>query len=292
MLIAHVSDLHIGRDAATDRAAQLLAVSLEDAGVSTAIVTGDVTHRGRESEMARFEAAFRRVRGHRRLVVVPGNHDRLTEDAGRRFMPCARVDVESRPGLYVIRLDSTGPHNRRLLASHGMLSQADLGAVDSALDSAPEGSLTVLALHHHLLPLPADALSERISRPVWLALRDRAEAGWRAAPAHRGTLRPRAPRPPPRSLGALAGRRHRTAPAGLERGQHPRAGPLPRHLEPGRASRYRGLDRGRGRRLAAPRRRSGRSGGVAHPVAPRRPSVASRLAALRRPKPSRGPPPA
>jgi 3',5'-cyclic AMP phosphodiesterase CpdA len=163
MLIAHVSDLHIGRDAATDRSAHLLAASLEDAGVSTAIVTGDVTHRGRDSEMARFEAAFRRIRSHSRLVVVPGNHDRLTEDAGRRFMPCARVDVISRPGLYVIRLDSTGPHNRRLLASHGLLSPADLGAVDSALDSAPEGSLTALALHHHLLPLPADAVSERIS---------------------------------------------------------------------------------------------------------------------------------
>ena len=47
--------------------------------------------------MARFEAAFRRIRGHRRLVVVPGNHDRLTEDAGRRFMPCARVDVRAAP---------------------------------------------------------------------------------------------------------------------------------------------------------------------------------------------------
>jgi 3',5'-cyclic-AMP phosphodiesterase len=163
MLIAHVSDLHIGRDAATDRAVELLAAALEDAGVSTAVVTGDVTHRGREAELARFEAAFRRLHGRGRLVVVPGNHDRLTEGAGRRFMPRARVDVVGRPGLHLVRVDTTGPHNRRLLASHGLLSQADLGAVDSALGAAPEGALTVLALHHHPLPLPPDALSERLS---------------------------------------------------------------------------------------------------------------------------------
>ena len=163
MLIAHASDLHLGRDRATDRAARLLAATLEGAGVAATVVTGDVTHRGRAAELELFEEIFGRLRRTGRLVVVPGNHDRLGEDAGARLMPGSRVQVASRPGLHVVRLDSTAPHNRRLLASHGRLDRADVSAGDSALTAAPEGALTVLALHHHLLPLPPDAFCERLS---------------------------------------------------------------------------------------------------------------------------------
>lgn len=163
MLLAHVSDLHIGRDAATDRAARLLAAALEDAGAATTLVTGDVTHRGRLSELSRFEAIFRRLLDAGRLIVVPGNHDRLSEDAARALMPGVRVDVVSRPGLHVVRLDSTGPHNRSLLRAHGLLTEPDLDAVDAGLAVAPEGSLAVLIVHHHLLPLRADFIGERLS---------------------------------------------------------------------------------------------------------------------------------
>ncbi len=163
MLIAHVSDLHIGRDARTDRAAEVLAATLEDAGVAAVAVTGDVTHRGRHAELDRFARAFHRLESRGRLRVVPGNHDRLGDCAADRIMPDGRVAVSSRPGLHVVRFDSTGPHNRRLLSSHGLMTRADLGAVDSALGSAPEGALTLLALHHHVHPLPPDAFPERLS---------------------------------------------------------------------------------------------------------------------------------
>jgi len=163
MLIAHLSDLHLGRDAATDHAARQLAGAVEDAGVGAVVVTGDVTHRGRAAELARFESLFHRLLAQGRVVVVPGNHDRLGDDAAAALMPGGRVAVVSRPGLHVVRVDSTGPHNRRLLSSHGLLTEADLAAVDSALEAAPEGALTVLAMHHHPLPLPPDALSEHLS---------------------------------------------------------------------------------------------------------------------------------
>ncbi len=163
MLIAHLSDLHVGRDAATDHAARQLAVAVEDAGAAAVILTGDVTHRGRELELLRFESLFRRSIRQGRMVLVPGNPDRLGEDAGARLMAEGRVAVSSRPGLHVVRVDSTGPHNRRLLSAHGLLTEADLAAVDSALEAAPEGALTVLALHHHPVPLPPDAFSEHLS---------------------------------------------------------------------------------------------------------------------------------
>jgi Icc protein len=159
--IAHVSDLHLGKDVATERAAAALVSRLVAARVDDVLVTGDVTHRGRRSELATFERLFAPLAD--RLVVVPGNHDRMGEDAGSRLMPGPRVQVARRPGLLVVRCDSTAPHNRFPLDSHGELTAADAAAVRSAVDAAPAGDLVALALHHHLLPLPADGLSERVS---------------------------------------------------------------------------------------------------------------------------------
>lgn len=159
--IAHVSDLHLGRDRRTDDAAARLVEALLEAEVGTVLVTGDVTHRGRRSELGTFETIFAPLRG--RVAVVPGNHDRLGDDAGQDLMGGARVRIRSRPGLHVVLLDSTAPHNRALLSGHGALSAADIAAVDSAVDAAPPGALVVVMLHHHLLPLPADGLAERLA---------------------------------------------------------------------------------------------------------------------------------
>jgi 3',5'-cyclic-AMP phosphodiesterase len=161
--IAHVSDLHLGRDRRTDAAARRLCASLVEARVDAVLVTGDVTHRGRRSELLAFEEAFEPLLSRGLVVVVPGNHDRAGEDAGAALMVGARVGVTSFPGLHVVRVDSTAPHNRSLLSPHGRLGHSDLADVDVALAEADGGSLTVLMLHHHVLPLPPDDLAEALS---------------------------------------------------------------------------------------------------------------------------------
>ena len=45
--LAHVSDLHYGRDAATERACERIRDALVQARVDDVLVTGDVTDRGR-----------------------------------------------------------------------------------------------------------------------------------------------------------------------------------------------------------------------------------------------------
>ncbi len=159
--LAHVSDLHIGRDPETNAAAANVAGALLDAGVDEVLLTGDVTHRGRRTELDFFERAFEPLAG--RLLVVPGNHDRAGEDAAQALMPGSRVQIERRAGLFVIRLDSTASHNRRLMDSHGALTPRDIASVEEAVASAPPGALVVLMLHHHLLPLPEDHLGERLA---------------------------------------------------------------------------------------------------------------------------------
>jgi len=161
--IAHLSDLHIGKDPENDRAAGQLALALEASGVDRVLVSGDLTHRGRVEELAAWRRLSAPLRD--RLVVVPGNHDRLGDDVGR-FLMAGRVQVESAPGLHVVRLDSTAPHNRSLIDGHGELARRDIHEVSRALDFAPAGALVAVMLHHHLHALPEDCFLERLSTLV------------------------------------------------------------------------------------------------------------------------------
>jgi len=166
--LAHISDLHLGRDEATDHAARRLVDALLAARVDDVLLTGDVTHRGRREELARFEHIFAGLLEQGRLLVVPGNHDRLGDDAGRGLMRGGRVSVSERPGIHVVRLDSTAPHNKSLIDGHGEVTPQDVADVEVALADAPRGSLAVLMLHHHVLPLPVEDLAEKLATLIGL----------------------------------------------------------------------------------------------------------------------------
>jgi 3',5'-cyclic AMP phosphodiesterase CpdA len=161
--LAHISDLHIGRDEATDAAAASLVASLLRARVGTVLLTGDVTHRGLAAELRRYERIFAPLLESGRLVAVPGNHDRMGDDAGRALMRGGRVAVSSAHGLHVVRVDSTAPRNRSLVDGHGELTARDVADVEQALADAPAGTLRVVMLHHHVLPLPVEDLAERLA---------------------------------------------------------------------------------------------------------------------------------
>jgi 3',5'-cyclic AMP phosphodiesterase CpdA len=149
----------VGRSPEHDRAAERLRDAVLD--MDHVVVTGDVTNRGRRVELDRFWSIFAPLRD--RLTVVPGNHDRLGDDLGARLMRGGRVEVVQRDGLYLVRVDSTGAHNRFLLAGHGEICQGVIDLVDVALDGAPPRALVALVLHHHPLPLPEETLPERLA---------------------------------------------------------------------------------------------------------------------------------
>ncbi|GEJ56451.1 metallophosphoesterase family protein [Anaeromyxobacter diazotrophicus] len=182
--LAHISDLHLGRDAAADAAAEALRDALLAADVEAVLLTGDVTHRGRRAELATFERLFAPLAA--RLVVVPGNHDRLGDDAGAALMAGPRVQASRRGGLWVVRVDSTSHHNRSLLASHGTLDADDLAALDAALAAAPPRTLAVVMLHHHLLPLPEESLGEHLASLLGWPHADAVAGGGEVVDALRG----------------------------------------------------------------------------------------------------------
>jgi Icc protein len=163
---AHISDLHIGRSAQNDADAARLCAALLESDVDYVIATGDLTHRGLRREMDLFEKTFAPLADDGRLIAVPGNHDCLGDDVSSAIMSGPRVQSTRYPGLYIVRVNSTGPHNRSWLNGHGSLDDDDLDAIDVALDAAPAGHLVVIALHHHVLPMPEEHAMERLSS--WL----------------------------------------------------------------------------------------------------------------------------
>ena len=165
--LVHLSDLHVGRGEGGDDVLERMCRQLLRRKVDHVVVTGDITHRGRQGEWERFRAAFAGLEAEGRLSLVPGNHDRLNDEVATAMMPGgARVVVEPRPGLHLVGFDSTGPHNRSFRASHGLLTRADVEQIVEAFDRAPPETLGVLLLHHHLLPLPRDNHAERLAS--WL----------------------------------------------------------------------------------------------------------------------------
>ncbi len=163
--LVHLSDLHLGRSEAEAAALRRMVTAVLQARVDHVVVTGDLTDHGRLDELATFHRLTAPIAD--RLTVVPGNHDRLGDDAGRHLMR-GRVAVDRRPGLHLVRLDSTAPHNRRRLDSHGRVTAADLDEVEAALAQAAPGALTAVLLHHHVHPLPGDDLWERLAGLVGL----------------------------------------------------------------------------------------------------------------------------
>ncbi|MFL5357598.1 metallophosphoesterase family protein [Archangium sp.] len=161
--LAHLSDLHLDLTRESDATATALVQTLLAERVDHVVVTGDLTHQGSQLEYQHFRQLFAPLLDAGRLTFIPGNHDRTGEDAGSQWMEGRKVRVEHHEGLYLVCVDSTGPHNRNYFACHGELSQAVVDEVDAALSAAPTGALTAVLVHHHVLPLPEESFPERFA---------------------------------------------------------------------------------------------------------------------------------
>jgi 3',5'-cyclic AMP phosphodiesterase CpdA len=161
--LAHLSDLHLGRSPETELRARALKAALEGGRVDHVVVTGDITHRGRKAELERFFQLFGGLIERGQLTAVPGNHDCLGDHVAPRLQRGGRVEATTTQGLYLVRVDSTGPHNRFLLAGHGDIDEDVIERVTLALDAAPRGHLVAVLVHHHPLPLPEESFPERLS---------------------------------------------------------------------------------------------------------------------------------
>ena len=165
MRLLHISDLHAGsvEEAAVETSLQTL---VERADPQLIAVTGDLAHRGRRREHERA-AAFLRALG-RPLLVIPGNHDIPYTFPARFTRPWSEFErqwetvepVFRSDDLLVVGLNSVRPWRHQ----SGGVRRAQLERTAELLASAPDGSLRVVALHHHLIGAPWRSRKRPVAR--------------------------------------------------------------------------------------------------------------------------------
>lgn len=130
------------------------------------VVTGDLTHRGREAEHE-HAASFLRSLGPP-VLAVPGNHDIPLLPPARFLWPWREFErrwqttepVYFSDRLFVVGLSSARPWRHQ----SGGLGAAALARAAERLRAAPEGALRVACLHHHLTGAPWRSLKRPLAR--------------------------------------------------------------------------------------------------------------------------------
>jgi 3',5'-cyclic AMP phosphodiesterase CpdA len=163
--LLHLSDLHVGAREEREVETSLRAL-IEAAEPALIIATGDLTHRGRRAQHERA-AEFLRGLG-APVLAVPGNHDiprSVPARFTRTFAEFERQWETAEPlfrseALLVVGLNSVRPWRHQ----SGGLRQSQLERAASLLAEAPQGSLRVVALHHHLTGAPWRSRKRPVAR--------------------------------------------------------------------------------------------------------------------------------
>jgi 3',5'-cyclic AMP phosphodiesterase CpdA len=161
----HLSDLHFGagHDAEIERGVTSL---VERVRPELIVASGDLTHRAKRQQHE-HAALFLRSLGPP-LLAVPGNHDIPWSFPGRftrTFDEFERVWQTIEPlfdsdSLYVVGLNSVRPWRHQ----SGGIRERQLRSTLELLSKAPEGSLRVVVLHHHLIGAPWRSRKKPVSR--------------------------------------------------------------------------------------------------------------------------------
>jgi 3',5'-cyclic AMP phosphodiesterase CpdA len=146
MKIAHVSDIHNAEAHFLPALAEKVVETLSKLEPELLIVTGDLTDEGYPTEFERAQRYIDRIPCKRR-AVVPGNHDvRNLGYLGFEDFFGPRSWVEEYEGLRIVGLDSTQPD-----IDEGHVGRENYEWIEESLKT---DEFKIVALHHHLLPVP------------------------------------------------------------------------------------------------------------------------------------------
>ncbi len=163
--IAHLSDLHFGRE--DPAAVAALLADLEALRPSVVAVSGDLTQRARPSQFNAARAFLDRIPAP--LVVVPGNHDVPLFDVVRRFTsPLGRyrrlVTAELAPVFADDELVVAGVSTARASTwKEGRVSLEQIEALRQELCGRRPGERVRVLVAHHPLGAPADLPLRRVA---------------------------------------------------------------------------------------------------------------------------------
>jgi len=165
--IAHISDLHFGRE--DPKVVAALQEELKEDAPDLVAVSGDLTQRARRRE---FEAARDFLQGLRAPVLaVPGNHDIPLFDVARRILqPLDRyhryIHADDNPFYLDEEMAVLGLNTARRseFGGDGRISLPQIGIVRERFEPLPPNLAKVLVAHHPFLPAPSGPAQALVGR--------------------------------------------------------------------------------------------------------------------------------
>jgi 3',5'-cyclic AMP phosphodiesterase CpdA len=182
IVIAHLSDLHFGAYADLAQI-EALETFLPTLGLDAVVIAGDLSQRARHGEFQAAHAFVNRLKPHRPVFIVPGNHDiewwksplgLLGER--RKYWKYSQYFRDLRPVMEIPgailagALSSYGvafgslTWNLRDIAVKGHLPRAETDRVRGIFAQAPPDAARVLVFHHNVLP---GQVSRRMGLARW-----------------------------------------------------------------------------------------------------------------------------
>jgi 3',5'-cyclic AMP phosphodiesterase CpdA len=163
--VLHLSDLHFGAgdDDAIEHGAPVL---IERFRPELVIASGDLSHRGREDQLARASRFLRSLGPP--VLAIPGNHD-IPYTFPARFTRSFRLferqwettePTYSSPSLHVVGLNSVRPWRHQ----SGGIRTRQLAEAAQRLQSEPASAFKIVVLHHHLIGAPWRSRKKPVAR--------------------------------------------------------------------------------------------------------------------------------
>jgi 3',5'-cyclic AMP phosphodiesterase CpdA len=176
--IAHISDLHFGRN--DPNATKALLDDITALQPHLVAVSGDLTQRAHHHEFAAARGFLDSIAAP--IIAVPGNHDvPLYNVARRAFTPLRRfrhyITTERHPFFADDEIAVLGINTARSATlSNGRISHDQMAAIGSIFGQVPSARFRILITHHPLMP-PPDTPQRDIVGRADPALRAIAAAG-------------------------------------------------------------------------------------------------------------------
>ena len=155
MKITHLSDLHVSGGYFVPEWGESVVEARETIRPDLTVITGDLTTEGHVDEYERALGFIRQLRTGS-LIVVPGNHDARNE--GHMLfeeMFKTRYPYFVNDAVAVLGIDSSQPD-----VDDGHVGRSNYPQITERL--APSPRLRILAMHHHLIPIPGTGRKRHI----------------------------------------------------------------------------------------------------------------------------------
>lgn len=153
--IAHISDIHVGSNHFVSNLLNRAITEINEMQPDLVLVSGDLTNDGFRQQYSACRAYLDNIKCER-MVVIPGNHDsRNVGYVHFEDLFGQRNKFAALPGIAMVALDSSQPD-----LNEGRLGRHNYKWMLERFDNPDD--FKIVALHHHLLPLPGTGRERNI----------------------------------------------------------------------------------------------------------------------------------